>query len=157
MLRDILLDWILFGIVESFVFTRFIVGHDTFARNCKKFISFVCLLGLFNTIVCFTLDLIGMFMMKHAVALLIVPYIISKKYHLKFKNSIIKMCIIYGVIFIIENLTVFIIMDVLNINFVNMGIINKFIFLLPAKLIEILFCIRGDSIMKFVWGSIERR
>lgn len=153
MLRDILLDWILFTFWETLIIVLFI-NHDKLKTSFRLAICLSVLLSCLYTLCKFvTVPLSAQFVN------IVLTLILSKYYYkMNWRIVIIKLLCIFGIMFICDSASVFIVEEIFKINVLD-NIIYLSISLIPSKLFQFITILnkRSDEIMKWTWGSIERR
>lgn len=156
MLRDILLDWILFSLLEGFIFSYFILGTRIIKRCVLKYILYLGVISLINAAMYILLNRIPIPLINQLYLFVIFTTSSKVLFNISIKTSIVKMAVIYGVMFIVDAVGYSIVNDILGIELYGNSI-KIFIGLLPFKIFEILFSIKGCDYMKATFGSIERR
>lgn len=156
MLRDILLDWILFNIPEMVVISLFIINQK---RVVMKLKYWVCILigsmlysGIYYINSVFNIPLLNQLSVS-----IIILMICCLNFHIDLYVAVVRLVLIYGIIMICETIIVMIIMEVFDMDFAQLSTLIKFLWLLPTKILEIIIILKEEFWMKVFWGSIERR
>lgn len=156
MLRDILLDWILFNIPEMVVISLFIINQKCVVMKLKYW---VCILigsmlysGIYYINSIFNIPLLNQLSVS-----IIILIICCINFNIDLYVAIVRLALIYGIIMICETIIVIVVMEVFNRDFAPLSALIKFLWLLPTKILEIIIILKEDFCMKVFWGSIERR
>lgn len=158
MLRDILLDWILFTFWENLICVMFITND--FNRKYQKYYT---VLGFFvfsfiNSVIYCWINILTIPFLNQVYYFISIIIFIKLFYKIKIVNLIVRLMVIYGIIFITDTMMMFILMEILNFTNVCDSVWMVFLHLIPCKLFEFSVAMKGcDELMKMTWGSIERR
>lgn len=153
MLRDILLDWILFTFWETLLMVLFIFGKKLWKKSI--FLAFTLSIIL-STIFCLTQVKIIPFL-NQIISLFLISlgcYIFLRENYFK---VLIQCVIVYALIFMLDSFVMFIALELISNN-ISENIIYISMVLIPSKILEFFIVLHKEEIlMKLTWGSIERR
>ena len=145
MIYDVMSDWILFTFLECLIFSVFIVNDKRYIKQFIYVIN-VSILSSFQYYFTKTIPLLN-----QIVVYIIFVFVTRLFYRrMSFKSILLKFIIIFGMCFVLETLYCFFIMEILNINFIQLNLCGKFIYLILIRLLEVVLCL----FLKGGWGDL---
>lgn len=157
MIKDILLDWILFTFWEGLICINFIVRYDIIKKHPYKFVVSYSCFSICLSLMYYYGSQINFPLFTQLLFFISVIVYCKIMFHVNMKASFMKLLLIYGIMFMCDSAMMFIWLDIFNLAILD-NVLYTALGLIPSKLIEFFISYKGsDIIMKFTWGSIERR
>lgn len=133
-LREMLESFILFNLIEGVIIFLFFDCFSSFKRlNCKN----IVFISLVNCVISY----IAPPLLYQTLSLIIMMFIVSKNYNKRYKESLF-ISFLSIVFLLVVDMPFIMILDLFNIDFYSFTVLNKFLYLLIPKSIEIIILIK---------------
>ena len=138
MLKEIILDWVLFTFWETLIIVLFVVGKE----DRWKIFKFCTIISFILSISYVFISYIRIPFLPQLFHLLVVSLSCSKVFNIKICKVVLRISIILGILFILDTLSMVMIQEILGLYIMD-NYINIFLGLFPTKIIECIISIKG--------------